>query len=233
MQYVQQLCGRELSSGRGQLESSRRWIDLVYPRHILGDIPVKSGAMPSHGASGWMDESHTEHPDKNHLMPFRCLQEKQKTRLNVDRGVGGRNQSLENCPQTFLVGETGEWKKRQLSCLCRHKDCPGVSQQRGTAYMLATVQRMSTGVQRFWHIGDLVELKMGVQSTSTKNGFHLASSASAALQLRPRSHGQGKENDMIVLRGCVTGLGCRRGNYLWCSNFRPVCAVDYVVTRFQ
>ena len=130
------------------------------------------------------------------------------------------------------MAETGEWRKRRPTCLCRQHDCPGVAQQRGTAYLVAKVQRMSTGLERFWHKGTGLELRMGVQTTNTKNGFQLAASAGAALQMHYKTASGGRERDTIVLRGCVSGLGCRRGSLLWVPSFRPVCAVDYVVTQY-
>ena len=226
MRYVQELCGREPSQETTRTRPSRRWIDLVYPRDM--SCPARApSSFRARTCSGAENRATTVRHK-----PFRCLDNRPSSLFDSDRALGSSFQIGEECAQTFLVAETGQWRKRRPTCLCRHHDCPGVAQQRCTAYLVVKLQRMSTGLERFWDTRTGMELRMGVQTTNAKNGFQLAASAGAALQKHFKTASGGKESDMIVLRGCVSGLGCRRGSFLWVPTFRPVCAVDYVVTQY-
>lgn len=189
-------------------------------------------ATCSYRARNWMDETQQHATTAAEHKPFRYHEDIPLSSFKPGRGLDGRGQAAEQCQQTFLVEETGQWKKRRPTCLCRQHDCPGVAQQRGTAFVVAKIQRMSTGVERFWHMRTGLELRMGVQTTNAKNGFQLAASAGTALRMHYKIPSCGKDSDMIVLRGCVSGPGCSRGNFLWVPTFRPVCAVDYVVTQY-
>jgi hypothetical protein len=221
MQYVQQLCASVPSVDGTQAARTRRWIDLVYPRDT---------SCPGQATCGWINEMQRPTLKQRQL---KCLENSAEPLIRPERISNRRRQaSAQHCPQTFLVDETGEWRKKRHTCLCKQHDCPGALQQKGAAYMVARVQRMSTGMERFWDVKSGLELRLGIPAKNAKNGFQVAASACAALRMHSRTPLCGREMDIIVLRGVCSGLGCMQGECLWVPVFRPVHAVEYVVTRY-
>jgi hypothetical protein len=143
---------------------------------------------------------------------------------------------LEPAAGTWLVGASGEWRKRQPKCLCKHPECPGVTQQNGLGYLLARLERMSSGLERFWDVRTNRELRIGEPAIDRKRGFLVGTSATSALtaskRLQCQHQAARKCKDWVVLRGCVYGCGCTRNEMLVVSSFRPVCAMDFVVTHY-
>lgn len=209
-----------------------RWMDMIYPRQLVpnnachstrggrSDANMKSENIPPSVSDG--------NPMGGCRWPFSTTWDR-NTRFCC-------NPSEEHHSQTWLVGASGEWRKRQATCLCRQRECPGVVQHRGTAYLVARLQKMSTGIERFWDVRTNLELRIGEQAVDLKHGFQVGTSATAALQSARKPHYRhdtpSKRRDMVVLRGCVSGCGCKRDNLLFVSSFRPVCAMEYVVTHY-
>lgn len=131
---------------------------------------------------------------------------------------------------TWLVGEQGEWRKRRAPCMCRHADCPGLTSQQGLAYIAVRLSKLGNRVERYFEFRTKRELHVGKQTVDQKCGLRLSESAHAALNLL--GDADLKHHDVVVLRGVASGMGCRHGPIIYAPMFRPVCAMDYIVTKY-
>eukprot|EP00892_Ulva_mutabilis_P004691 jgi/Ulvmu1/2594/UM014_0045.1 len=133
-------------------------------------------------------------------------------------------------PPTMLVGELGEWKKRRAPCMCHHAECPGLSSQQGLAYIAVKLVKVGNSVERYFDFRTKRELHLGKQLMEQKVGLRLSQSATAALSVLGQP--SLRRHDIVVLRGVASGMGCRHGQVIYAPMFRPVCAMDYIVTNF-
>lgn len=89
---------------------------------------------------------------------------------------------------------------------------------------------MGNRMERYFDFRKKRELRLGKPIVDQKCGLRLAESAHMALSLLGQA--DLKCNDVVVLRGVASGMGCRHGNVIYAPSFRPVCAMDYIVTKY-
>lgn len=192
--------------------STGKLMDLVYPS-LTSSQPFRQ--IQTHNMVSAAPSNLLKHP---------CLHHNVRSAASKSSVLG------KGKPPTWLVGELGEWKKRRAPCMCRHAECPGLSSQQGLAYMAVKVVKLGNSMERYFDFRTKRELYLGKQTVDQKVGLRLSQDASGSLSLL--GHGCLKQNDVVVLRGVTSGMGCRHGQVMYASSFRPVCAMDYIVTKF-
>lgn len=178
------------------------------------------------------------YPCREHVQaePDRCLMNTKGTmrpvfQMQAGHSVASTAPAVGKCQgATWLVGETGEWKKRRSPCMCKVPECPGLSLQQGLAYMAVKLVKVGNGMERYFDFRTKRELKVSKQAVDHKHGFRLSDSPHAAVSLL--SGGQFQSQNVVVLRGIASGMGCQIGEVTYAPSFRPVCAMDYIVTKF-